>query len=36
VPMGIALGVMAVRSRSLLMPTLVHISLDTMARLVSG
>lgn len=36
VPMGIALGIMAARSRSLAMPTLVHISLDTMARLVRG
>jgi membrane protease YdiL (CAAX protease family) len=33
-PIGLALGFIALRSRSLVMPTIVHISLDTMARLV--
>ncbi|HTD34907.1 MAG TPA: CPBP family intramembrane glutamic endopeptidase [Candidatus Elarobacter sp.] len=33
-PIGLALGFMALRSRSLVMPTIVHVSLDTMARLV--
>ena len=33
-PMGLALGFMAIRSRSLLLPTLVHISLDTMKDLL--
>jgi membrane protease YdiL (CAAX protease family) len=33
-PIGLALGFLALRSRSLVMPTIVHISLDTMTRLV--
>jgi membrane protease YdiL (CAAX protease family) len=33
-PIGLALGFMALRSRSLVMPTIVHVSLDTMSRLV--
>ena len=33
-PIGLALGFMALRSRSLVLPTVVHVSLDTMARLV--
>jgi membrane protease YdiL (CAAX protease family) len=33
-PMGLALGFMALRSRSLVMPTIVHISLDTMKDLL--
>ena len=35
-PMGLALGHMALRSRSLVMPAVVHVSLDTMARLVGA
>jgi membrane protease YdiL (CAAX protease family) len=33
-PMGVALGAMAVRSRSLVMPVVVHVSLDTMKDLL--
>lgn len=33
-PMGVALGVMALRSGSLLLPSAVHVSLDTMKDLV--
>lgn len=34
-PIAISLGIMALRSRSLVLPSLVHISLDTMGRLTS-
>jgi len=33
-PIGITLGVMALRARSLVLPAVVHISLDTMKDLV--
>ncbi|MDB4875625.1 MAG: hypothetical protein JWM41_2071 [Gemmatimonadetes bacterium] len=35
-PIAMALGIMALRSRSLVLPTVVHISLDTMAALVGA
>ena len=36
VPIAIALGIMALRSRSLVLPTVVHISLDPIKDLVMG
>lgn len=35
-PIALTLGFMAMRSRSLLLPSAVHVSLDTMGRLVGA
>lgn len=35
-PIGFTLGVMALHGRSLLLPTVIHVSLDMVSRLVGG